>query len=69
MKKAPMVELNSPYGFLTTAGSGRIYNGRVGVVKKYSTSEKCEVIFEGENEEVKVPCHWITELETKASCT
>ena len=57
----PKIKLVSPYGLLTTPSNGKIINGTIGIVIKYSTVEKCDVLFNDEIDTVKVPCHWITE--------
>jgi hypothetical protein len=63
----PKIKLNASYGFLTTPGNGKILNGTIGTVIKYSTTEKCDILFDGEIDTVKVPCHWITEVSDESN--
>ena len=53
------IKLKSPYGYLTTVGNGKIVNGSNGLIIEYNAQNKYEVLFDGYNETVRVPCHWI----------
>lgn len=60
------VILDSPYGYLTTPGGGKILNESVGrVVSPYIPGRGISVIFNGFFSAVDVPAHWLkTESET-----
>lgn len=57
--KEQRTTLDSPYGALKTPGGGSIENGRQGTIIKHSTTEKCDVLFDEELNQIKVPCHWL----------
>lgn len=59
------VELNSPYGKLTTPGGGVIENGRHGEqIAQTPLVDKYPVVFDGETEHVNVPGHWLQIIES-----
>jgi hypothetical protein len=59
-----LVELDSPYGFLTTPGGGRIANGTPGALEKdFHPDAYNSVQFADERFSISVPGFWLKKVE------